>query len=199
MKLGDGLLRLIHRVTDDLDVARIRADVESFRARNATLSTRRKAERLIGITARKAALVGAAAGLPAGWGAALAAAPELTTLVVLQSRLIVGIHMLYGQDMDPGDRSGEILAGIAAGAGMQVGRRLTLRAAEEVAARLAARAVGREALHTVPLVGVAAGAILNYLVVEAVGKAVLARAERRWGPPEIAGSGPVVDVGGLVS
>jgi hypothetical protein len=91
-----------------------------------------------------------------------------------------------------------VLAGIAAGAGINVSRRLTARAVEEVAARVAVRLVGREAAHFVPLLGAVASAALNYGAVTAVGRAALSRVERLYGPPEIPGEGPVVDVDGDV-
>ena len=154
---------------------------------------------MVDSTARRAALVGAAASVPPGWMAVAATAPELATLIVLQSRMIVGLHLLYGGELDPEERALEVVAGLAAGAGLSVGRRLTVRLAEELATRLASRAVGRSMAHVVPLVGIAASAALNYGAVQAVGRAVVARVERRWGPPEIPGSGPVLDAEGRVA
>ena len=194
VKLSEALLSLVRRVSTDLDVDRIRADVESFSLRHADLTTREKAERIISQAARKAAAVGAAASLPPGWTALATMGPELTALIVLQSRMVVGLHILYGGDPDPEERVTEIVTGMAAGAGLSVGRRLTARAAEEVAGRLALRVVGREATHLVPLLGAAAAAALNWCAVAAVGRAVLARVERRYGPPSIPGKGPVLDV-----
>ena len=150
-------------------------------------------------TARRAAAIGAIASLPPGWASIAAMAPELSALIVLQSRLIVGLHLLYGGTPEPEERALEVLAGIAAGAGLNVSRRLTTRVAEELAGRLAIRIVGREAAHLVPLAGAAASAALNYVAVRAVGRAALARVERLYGPPEVPGSGPVVEAKGEVS
>ena len=198
MKIADSFLSLVRRASTDLDVEKIREDVRKFSLRHTDLATRQKADRMIESTARKAALVGAVASVPAGWASLAATAPELSTLIVLQSRLIVGLHLLYGGDLDPEERALEIIAGLAAGAGLSVGRRLTVRVAEELATRLAARAVGRSFAHVVPLAGIAASAALNYAAVRAVGRAVVARVEKRWGPPEIPGSGPVLDAEGRV-
>ena len=126
-------------------------------------------------------------------------APELSALIVLQSRLIVGLHLLYGGTPEPDERALEVLAGMAAGAGINVWRRLTARVAEELAGRLAIRIAGREAAHLVPLVGAAASAALNYAAVRAVGRAALSRVQRLYGPPEVPGSGPVVDAKGEVA
>jgi hypothetical protein len=82
---------------------------------------------------------------------------------------------------------------------MNVGRRLTTRAAEEVAARLVVRLAGREVAHVVPVLGALAGAGLNYAAVRAVGRAALSRVERLHGPPEIPGKGPVLDVPGRIA
>jgi uncharacterized protein (DUF697 family) len=150
-------------------------------------------------TAKKAALVGAAAGAPPGWAAVATTAPELTTLIVLQSRMIVGLHLLYGGELDPEERALEIVAGLAAGAGLSVGRRLTMRLAEELAARIVPRAAGRPLAHFVPLAVIAASAALNYAAVQAVGRAVVTRVERKWGLPEIPGAGPILDAAGRVA
>lgn len=199
MKIAESFLALVKRASTDLDVEKIREDVRKFALRHRDLPTRGKALRIVDATARKAALVGAVASVPAGWVAVAATAPELTTLIVLQSRMIVGLHLLYGGELDPEERALEVVAGLAAGAGLSVGRRLTVRLAEELATKLAARAVGRSIAHLVPLAGIAASAALNYGAVQAVGRAVVGRVERRWGPPEIPGSGPVLDAEGRVA
>ena len=73
------------------------------------------------------------------------------------------------------------------------------RAAEELATRLLARFVGREVSHLVPVLGAAAGAALNYGAVRAVGRAALRRVERLYGPPELPGTGLILDASGSVS
>lgn len=197
--LAETFLRLVEKATQDLDVERLRADVHAFAARHPDLTTREKAGRLVATAARRAAALGAAASLPPGWLALATVAPELSALLILQSRLIVSLHMLYGGPMSAEERALEVLAGLAAGAGISVGRRLTTRAAEEIAARLVVRFAGREISHVVPVLGAMAGAGLNYAAVRAVGRAALARVERLYGPPEIPGKGPVLDVPGRVA
>ena len=199
VKLSEAFLSLVRRVSTELDVEKIRVDVEAFSLRHSDLTTREKADRIISQAARKAAAVGAAASLPPGWMVLATAGPELTALIVLQARMIVGLHLLYGGAPDADERVSEIVTGMAAGAGLSVGRRLTSRAAEGIAARLALRAAGREATHLVPLLGAAAAAALTWSAVSAVGRAVLARVERRYGPPSIPGKGPVLDVKGVSS
>jgi hypothetical protein len=197
--LARTFLSLVEKATQDLDVERLRADVQAFSARHAGLTTREKGERLVAVAARRAAALGAAASLPPGWLALATVAPELSAVLVLQSRLIVSLHLLYGGPMTPEERALEVLAGLAAGAGMNVGRRLGTRAAEEVAGRLIVRFAGREIAHVVPVLGALAGAGLNYAAVRAVGRAALDRIERLVGPPEIPGRGPVLDVPGRVA
>ncbi|MHB8800602.1 MAG: hypothetical protein ACYDBY_19330 [Thermoanaerobaculia bacterium] len=196
MKIAETFLSLVRRASTDLDVERIRDGVLELSRRHPDLSTRRKAALMVESTARKAALVGAAASVPPGWAALAATAPELTTLIVLQSRLIVGLHLLYGAELDPEERALEVVAGLAAGAGLSVGRRLTVGLAESLATRLAVRAAGRPLARLIPIAGIAASAALNYVAVRAVGRAVVARVERRWGPPEIAGRGAVLPAEG---
>lgn len=197
--LAETFLKLVERATTDLDVERLRIDVRELAAQHPDATTREKGERLVKRAARRAAVVGGVAGLPPGWAALATAAPELTALLILQSRLIVTLHLLYGAPMEPKERAFEVLAGLAAGAGINVGRRLTTRAAEEIATRLLARFVGREVSHLVPLLGAAAGAALNYGAVRAVGRAALRRVERLYGPPELPGKGPILDAAGRVS
>jgi len=197
--IAESFLSLVKRASTDLDVERIREDVREFSLRHQGQPTRQQAHRLIAGTARRAALVGAAASAPPGWASVAATAPEITALVVLQSRMIVGLHVLYGADLDPEERALEVLAGLAAGAGLSVGRRLTVKLAEELATRLAARALGRSVAHLVPLAGIAASAALNYAAVQAVGRAAVARVERRWGPPELPGTGPVLTIEGRIA
>ena len=199
MKIAESFLSLVKRASTDLDVERIREDVREFSLRHQGQPTRQQALRLIAGTARRAALVGAAASAPPGWASVATTAPEITALIVLQSRMIVGLHLLYGADLDPEERALEVVAGLAAGAGLSVGRRLTVKLAEELATRLAARALGRSLAHLVPLAGIAASAALNYAAVQAVGRAVVARGERRWGPPEVPGAGPVLTIEGRVA
>ena len=198
MKIAESFLALVRRASTDLDVERIRDGVRELSRRHPDLSTRRKAALMVESSARKAALVGAAASVPPGWAAVAATAPELTTLIVLQSRMIVGLHLLYGAELDPEERALEVVAGLAAGAGLSVGRRLTVGLAESLATRLAARDAGRPLADLIPLAGMAASAVLNYAAVRAVGRAVVVRVERRWGPPELAGRGPVLAAEGRV-
>jgi hypothetical protein len=197
--LADTILHLVRKATRELDLADIRNEVFAFSAKNPGLGTRERADLMIRRAARRAAAIGALASLPPGWGAVLAMAPELSALIVLQSRLIVGLHVLYGGMPEPDERAFEVLVGIAAGAGVNVGRRLTARAAEELAGRIAVRLAGREVAHVVPLAGIAASAALNYVAVRAVGRAALGRVARLYGPPEVPGAGPVVDVRGEVA
>jgi len=197
--LAETFLRLVRKATRELDLESIRSGVLTFSAKHPDLATREKGELMVRRAARRAAALGALASLPPGWAAAVAVAPELSALIILQSRLIVGLHVLYGGRPEPDERALEVLAGVAAGAGLNVGRRLTARAAEGLAGRIALRLARREAAHVVPLAGIAASAALNYVAVRAVGRAALSRVERIYGPPEVTGAGPVVDVRGEVA
>ncbi len=196
--LAETFLNLVKKATRELDLDDIRSEVLSFSRASPHLTTREKGERLIQRTARRAAAVGVIASLPPGWAAIAVIGPELSMLIVLQSRLIVGLHVLFGGTPEPDERALEVLAGIAAGAGINISRRLTARAVEEIAERIVLRVAGREATHFVPLLGAVASAALNYGAVTAVGRAALRRVERLYGPPEIPGQGPVVDVSGDV-
>ena len=197
--LAETFLKMVEKATTDLDVESLRNDVRVLAEKHPGTTTREKGERLVTKAARRAAVLGGVAGIPPGWAALATAAPELTALLILQSRLIVSLHLLYGAPMEPKERALEVLLGLASGAGINVGRRLTTRAAEEIAARLLARFVGREVSHLVPVLGAAAGAALNYGAVRAVGRASLKRVERLYGPPELPGTGLILDARGSVS
>jgi len=197
--LAETFLKMVEKATTDLDLERLRIAVRALAEKHPEATTREKGERLVTKAARRAAVLGGVAGLPPGWTALATAAPELTALLILQSRLIVSLHLLYGAPMEPKERALEVLAGLASGAGINVGRRLTTRAAEEIATRLLARFVGREVSHLVPVLGAAAGAALNYGAVRAVGRAALRRVERLYGPPELPGTGLILDAKGKVS
>jgi len=199
VSLAESFLSLVRKVSADVDVERLKEEILAVARSRPDWTTREKAEWLVSRTAKRAAALGAVAGLPAGWGAALAAGPELSALLLLQSRLILGLHLLYGELPAAEERALEVLAGLATGAGISTGRRLTARAAEEVAERLVVRLAGREMSHVVPLLGALAGALLNYAAVRAVGRAALARVERLHGPPEVPGKGPVLDARGNVA
>jgi uncharacterized protein (DUF697 family) len=196
--LANGFLALVRKATTDLDIDHLNVEVRAFSARHPEWTTRRKAEWLIQRTARRAAAVGAIASLPPGWAAVAAMGPELSALLIMQSRLILSLHLLYGGVPEPEERALEVLAGLATGAGINVGRRLTTRVAEELAERLVARLVGRELSHFVPILGAAAAAALNYAAVRAVGRAAAHRVERLYGPPELPGTGPLLDATGRV-
>ncbi len=199
MKIAESFLSLVKRASADLDVERIREDVRSFSSRHPDLPAREKAHLMVESTARRAALVGAAAGAPPGWAAVAATAPELTTLIVLQSRMIVGLHLLYGGELDAEERALEVVAGLAAGAGLSVGRRIAMVVAEELAARVVPKAAGKRLAPFAPLAGIVASAALDYAAVRAVGRAVIARVERKWGRPELPGAGPILDTAGRVA
>ncbi len=197
-KLSDLFLMLVRKAATELDLEGLKVEVAAFSAKHPELTTKEKARRMVTATARKAAALGAVASLPPGWAALATVAPELSTLLILQSRLILGLHILYGGSPDPEERALEVLAGLASGAGINIGRRLSTRAAEEVAGRLVVRLIGREATHVVPILGAAAAATLNFAAVRAVGEAAIRRVERLYGPPEVPGKGPVVDTSGRV-
>ncbi len=198
MSLSESFLGLVGRVTRDLDLDTLRADVTRFEERHAALPPREKARLLIHVAARKAAAVGAVASLPPGLSALVTLAPELTAVLALESRLIVALHLLHGREPEPEERALEVLAGLAAGAGMQLGRRFGVEVAERVVGRLLVRLAGREATHFLPLVGAGFAAALNYAAVQGVGRAAQRRLETLYGPAHLPGGGRVIDVTGSV-
>ena len=83
MKLAETFLTVLERVSADLDVEHLRADVEEFSARHPDLPARQKARLMIASTSRKAAALGAVASLPPGWAAlATAGTTDASALAV---------------------------------------------------------------------------------------------------------------------
>ena len=197
MNLPQLFLSLVEKASKDLDVDSLRDNVHAFSERHPTLTTREKGHRMVRSTARRGAALGAIASLPPGWAAVLTLGPELSGLLVMQSRLILSLHLLYGGMPEPHERALEVMAGLAAGAGINFGRRMTARMAEELAERLVVRLIGREATHFVPLIGAAAAGTMNYFAILGVGKAAISRVESLYGPPPP--SQPIVDVSGTVA
>src|SRR5262245_17688229 len=105
MKLAGAFLALVRKFATDLDVEKLRLEMVDLSLRQPDLTTREKARHVVRTTARRAAALGAAASLPPGWTALAAVGPELSALLILQSRMIVGLHLLYGGMPDPEERA----------------------------------------------------------------------------------------------
>ena len=199
MKAADSFLGLASRVSRDLDVEKIRRDLEAFCRERPDLSVRLQAERLITVTARRAALVGIAASLPPGWLALASIGPEMKVLAVLQARLVIALHLLYGVPMEHSRAALGLAAGAAAGAGVGAGRSLGSLAAEKLAARLAVRLGGRVVRRLVPVAGVVVGGVWNLATVRALGHFVHGRLLAVHGPPDVDGAGPAIEADGRVT
>lgn len=182
-KLGDSFYRLLETLFKELDQDAIERDVAELRLQRPTTPPEELARVLTKKAARAAATVGAAAGAAGGPVGILAMAPDIFNLVRLQSRLILSIAFLYGRKPHIKERFREVLATLAISTGASASRQgaryllrrgLEGKAAEKIVRQIAGRFLARRVPAVVPLIGGAAGAGLNYLAVQATGKAAIA-------------------------
>ncbi|HEX7150251.1 MAG TPA: hypothetical protein VF618_02100 [Thermoanaerobaculia bacterium] len=175
--------RLLETLFKEIDQDSIHAEVAKLRASKPNASREQLAEELTKKAARKAATVGAAAGLPGGALAILAMAPDIFNLVLQQSRLILSIAFLYDQKPNVKQRFKEVLATLAVGTGAAAGRfgvrYLIAKGLEQAAAaKLARKIFGRFLVKRIPMIapilGTVAGGTVNYMSMNAVGKAAVA-------------------------
>ena len=154
---------------------------------------------MIDRSARRAAAVGALASLPPGLGRPRGDGPRAGGAHRPAEPADRRPSRPVRRDPEPEERALEVLAGLAAGAGLNVGRRLTTRAAEEIGGPAGRPDRGPRGDPRRAAPGAVASAALNYAAVRAVGRAALARVERLYGPPEVPGTGPVLEVKGGVA
>ena len=182
-KLGDSFYRLLETLFKELDQDAIERDVAELLLQRPTTPPEELARVLTKKAARAAATVGAAAGAAGGPVGILAMAPDIFNLVRLQSRLILSIAFLYGRKPHIKERFREVLATLAISTGASASRQgaryllrrgLEGKAAEKIVRQIAGRFLARRVPAVVPLIGGAAGAGLNYLAVQATGKAAIA-------------------------
>lgn len=193
-KQASTFYRLLETLFKELDQDSIEREVAELRLQRPMTPPEELARFLTKRAARSAAAVGAAAGAAGGPIGMLAMAPDIFNLVRLQSRLVLSIAFLYGRKPHLSERFREVLATLAISTGASASRQgaryllrrgLEGKAAEKIVRQIAGRFLARRVPAVVPLIGGAAGAGLNYLAVQATGKAAIAFYSKPEEPPKM--------------
>ncbi len=174
--------QILETLFHEIDLESIQQGVGKLREEKPKASRAQLAKILTRRAALTTAAVGAGAGAPGGAIGLMAMAPDIANLVVQQSRLVLMIAFLYDQSPDHDERFREVLAVLAVSTGAAATRRgvrylvergLEGEAAEALGRRIGGRYLARKIPDLAPLVGGVAGAGLNYLAVQATGRAAI--------------------------
>lgn len=174
----------LSRLVEDIDIESVEKEVAELRIKHPDADETRLSELLTRRSATKAAGTGAVAGAAGGLLALVALAPDVWNLVRQQSRLVLGISIIWGDRPSPEDRAKEVLATLASATGTALARRTVARVSEKAVAEAIARGVlgkllSRRAAALAPLVGSAVAGSANWMAVTAVGRAANAHYRNR--------------------
>ncbi len=171
--------RFFSKLFEDIDRDRIRHKVENLRDEFPGLSCEQLAHKIMGQEALYCAFTGACTGaLPWPW-LILGTAPDMITLLSMQSSVVICIAQLYGFDPEPKERMIEVLGCLGASAGAVAGtygiRRLVdKKLSDFIVGRLIQKVMTYMApkigARLIPVIGAVTGAAFNYGSVMATGK-----------------------------
>lgn len=175
---ADGvLIDLFRSLFEEIDIAKLRAEVDVLRRNNPLFEPRDQARLLYRRTAIRCAATGAVTGLPSGMIAVATLGADLAYLVYQQFRLILGIATVYGYEPTGRERFSEALACVAFGSGVGLGKQGLAAVLESarmeggfLAERIGTRIAGERLGRMVPFIGAVSGGALNYWVVRSVGR-----------------------------
>jgi hypothetical protein len=178
------LEELFRSVFEEIDVDKIRKEVDDLRRSEPDYNEVQYARKLSRRTAIRCAAAGAVTGLPMGLAAIGTLGADLAYLMYQQFRLILGIATIYGHDPSARERFGDALSCLAYTTGIGVGKHgiATMLGAVEGAAvveKIGARALREQLAKMVPIVGIFSGGALNYAAVRAVGRSAIRYYEAR--------------------
>jgi len=189
----DDFLEFLRKLIEDFDKEKIRKEVEELKARFPSKSNEELSQRLINDASVVCAIVGAGTGaLPGPW-TFIGIAPDITTLLMKQSCMVLKIAMIYGYDPDGGERAAEVLGCIGCAGGAVAGAQgirplvkagLKSKLAKEIAKKIGVVLGRRLVAKIVPVVGGLVGGGLNYAGVQVVGK-VAAKYYKKKGEPHV--------------
>ena len=174
---------------EEIDVDRLRKEVDDLRARTPDYSQSRHAKILARRTAIRCAAAGAVTGLPLGIAAIATLGADLAYLIFQQFRLILGIATIYGHEPTSRERFNEALSCLAFSTGVGAGKQgiaamlgtATIEGGM-IAEKIGARFIRERLAKVIPFVGVAAGGALNYLAVSVVARNAIRYYEDRVDP-----------------
>lgn len=189
-KRADSMLEELFRsMFEEIDVARLRKEVDALGARTPDFLPASHARMLTRRTAIRCAAAGAVTGLPFGIAALGTLSADVAYLVYQQFRLILGIAIIYGHEPTGRERFTEALACLAYGSGVGVGKHgiaALLGAAALpgglIAEQIGARVVRDRLTKMIPFVGVLSGGALNYAAVYAVARSAIRYYQTRVDP-----------------
>jgi hypothetical protein len=181
-KFADRFYSMLETLFEEIDQESIRQEITDLRAAHPRESRKRLARRLSRKASMRVATIGAASGAAGGAFAILAMGPEIFALVREQSRLILAIAFLYGQEPRLPERFREVLAVLAVSTGATAAREgasyLLARGFQEefpkkLARKIAGKFVARRLPKIAPVIGGFVGAGINALAVMGVEKAAV--------------------------
>ncbi|HUP61458.1 MAG TPA: hypothetical protein VNA69_13660 [Thermoanaerobaculia bacterium] len=169
---ADSVLEEVFRsLFEDIDLGKVRREVEDLRAGAPDFSPSRHSRTLARRTAIRCAAAGAVTGLPLGLAAIGTLGADLAYLVFQQFRMILGIAVIYGHDLSNRERFNEALSCLAYATGVGAGK--------QGLAMLGTRLMRDRVTKLVPFVGVVSGGALNYASVYAVARNAIRYYESR--------------------
>ncbi|MHC9542340.1 MAG: EcsC family protein [Vulcanimicrobiota bacterium] len=170
---------LCDKLFEDIDKERVRRSVSLLREEHPDFTRQALCRLVIEREATFCGIVGGFTGaLPWPW-LILGVAPDMITLLVKQSQMILSIAYIYGCDPDSRERILEILGCLGASAGAVAGtygiRKLVERSAAKAVTdmllkRILRSMVTRISPRIVPIIGATAGIAFNQASVWSVGK-----------------------------
>lgn len=184
------LVELFRSLFEEIDTEKLKAEVETLRQSSPDFDPIDHARVLSRRTAVRCAAAGAVSGVPGGLTAVATLGADLAYLMYQQFRLVLGIATIYGHEPSQKERFGEALTCIAFGSGVGLGKQgltvmLESAAVAEgavVAERIGLRFLRERVTRLAPVIGIVTGSMLNYFVVNAVGKATIRYYESKVDP-----------------
>ena len=174
------LIEVFKSIFEEIEISKIRTEVETLRRSNPNFDPMAQAETLTRRTAIRCAATGAVTGLPSGLMAVAILGADIAYLVFQQFRLILGIATIYGREPSHRERFNEALACLAYGSGLTLGKHGITAMLESasleggvVAEKLGTRLFGDRLSRVIPFVGAFSGGALNYFAVRAVGRTTM--------------------------
>ncbi|HEY5610873.1 MAG TPA: EcsC family protein [Thermoanaerobaculia bacterium] len=186
-KADSVLAEVFESLFEEIDTPRIKREVEQLRSGVPGFDPIDYAKMLSRRTAIRCAAAGAMTGLPSGVLALATLGADLAYLVYQQFRLILGIATIYGYEPSHRERFSEALACLAYGSGVGLGKQGVSAALGSIEAGIVAEKIGSRAIRErlgkfIPFIGALSGGVLNYVAVQAVGRATIRYYESKIDP-----------------
>lgn len=159
---ADSVLEEVFRALfEDIDVNKVRAEVEALRKSAPDFSPARHSRTIARRTAIRCAAAGAVTGIPLGLASIGTLGADLAYLVFQQFRMVLGIAAIYGHDLTKRERFNEALSCLAYATGLGAGKQGLAMLGSLMRDRIT---------KVVPFVGVVSGGAINYAAVYAVAR-----------------------------